>query len=238
MIKIPLYQVIEQDLMQKIKDGEYPEGTIIPKEMELANTYNVSRPTVRQAIQNLVNQGYLQRTKRLGTVVMSPKIDQEFTQIIESFNHEMERKGMSFKTTVVAFKKDVANVTVAKNLGLEVGEEVYKLIRLRYADEKPIVLVTTYIPYTLVTNLNHYDFTNESLYDVLKKEQYPILRIRRTLDVIVSDETTSDLLDVEVGSPLFYFHSLGYSTNQVAIEYSISKYRGDTNTFVFEIENR
>ncbi len=238
MNKKSLYQIIEADLMGKIQSGEYPEGSIIPKETELATKYGVSRPTIRQAIQNLANQGYLQRKKRLGTVVISPKIDQEFTQIIESFNHEMQRKGKSYKTVVVTFKKDVAGENVAKQLKLKATDDVYKLIRLRYADERPIVLVTTYIPYTLIPNLNQYDFALESLYDVLGKERYPVLRIRRTLDVILADETSSDLLDIGVGSPLFYFHSLGYSVDQTPVEYSISKYRGDINTFVFEIDNR
>lgn len=237
MSKKPLYQIIEADLLNKIKTGVYEEGSIIPKEIELTDIYGVSRPTIRQAVQNLVNQGYLQRTKRLGTVVKAHKIDQEFTQVIESFDSEMARKGLIPKTTVISFKQDYANEEVAANLNLSVDDEVYKLIRLRYAEGKPIVLVTTYLPKKLLPYLHDYDFTSESLYAVLKKEQFPILKIRRTLDVLVADETTADLLDVETGSPLFYFHSTGFSEKQVPVEYSISKYRGDTNTFVFEIVN-
>lgn len=238
MSKKPLYQIIEADLLHKIKTGIYEEGTIIPKEIDLTSMYGVSRPTIRQAIQNLVNQGYLQRTKRLGTVVKAHKIDQEFTQVIESFDSEMARKGLLPKTTVISFKQDFANEEVARNLNIPVDDEVYKLIRLRYAEGKPIVLVTTYLPKNILPHLQTYDFTTESLYDSLKKEQFPILRIKRTLDVLLADETTADLLDVDAGSPLFYFHSTGFSENQVPVEYSISKYRGDTNTFVFEIVNR
>lgn len=237
-MKKPRYREIEEDLLDKIKSGVYEEGAIIPKEIELTLLYGVSRPTVRQAVQNLVNLGYLQRIKRLGTIVKRHKVDQEFTQIIESFDSEQKRKGLEPKTIVISFQQDIANEEVAKKLQLTLRDEVYKLIRLRYTQGQPVVLVTTYIPKRLLPNLDQYDFTSESLYQVLKKENYPVLRIKRILDVLIADETTADLLGVDIGDPLFYFHSIGFSDNQIPVEYSISKYRGDTNSFVFEIVNQ
>ena len=237
MQKGPLYKTIELDLLEKIESGIYPENSIIPKEIELTTIYNVSRPTIRQAIQNLVNQGYLERKKRLGTIVRRHKIDQEFTTIIESFDSEMRRKGLSPTTTVISFKIDTANEEVARNLNIMENDEIFKLIRLRYAEGDPVVIVTTYVPKNKIPQLQQYDFTSTSLYDVFSKEGSPITKIKRKLDVLVADETTSDLLDIEIGAPLFYFHSTGFTSNGVVMEYSISKYRGDTNSFVFEIAN-
>ncbi len=72
--KQPLHQQIENDLRQKIQDGTYPEQQLIPKEIELAQYYQVSRPTVRQAVQTLVDQGFLEKRKRRGTLVKRAKI--------------------------------------------------------------------------------------------------------------------------------------------------------------------
>ena len=235
--KIPRHLFIQQDLLKKIKSGEYAEGQLIPKESELTDIYQVSRPTVRQAIQFLVNDGYLERRKRRGTIVKQQKINQEFTHIIESYDSEMNRKGLHPKTKVLTFKLDKATVDIAKHLDINEFEAVYKLVRLRYAENKPIVLVTTYLPVKALPNFLDNDFKQEKLYSVLEKMNFPILQIRRKLDVLKADETTSDLLDIEEGDPIFYFHSIGYSHDRTPIEYSISKYRGDIYSFIFELNH-
>ena len=74
-------------------------------------------------------------------------------------------------------------------------------------------------------------------YQTFHKEGRDITSIKRKLDVILADETCADLLDIKNGDPLFYFHSTGYDATHTAIEYSIAKYRGDRNSFVFELSN-
>ncbi|QIQ21321.1 GntR family transcriptional regulator [Zophobihabitans entericus] len=235
--KIPMHQHIQQDLLKKIQSGEYPEFSLIPKETELTEIYQVSRPTVRQAIQGLVNEGYLERKKRRGTIVRQKKIDQDFTHIIESYDSEMNRKGLLPKTQVLMLKEDTATEDVAQSLNLKEGDKVYKLVRLRYAQNNPIVLVTTYLPFALLPDFMSHDFSQEKLYTVLEKLNFAITSIRRKLEVLKADETTSDLLDIEEGDPIFYFHSTGYTRERIPVEYSISKYRGDMNSFIFELNN-
>lgn len=235
--KIPRHLFIQQDLLKKIQSGDYAQGQLIPKESELTDIYQVSRPTVRQAIQYLVNEGYLERRKRRGTIVKQQKINQEFTHIIESYDSEMNRKGLHPKTKVLTFKIDKATYNIASNLHINEYDDVYKLVRLRYAENKPIVLVTTYLPVKLLPNFLDNDFTSEKLYSVLEKINFPILQIRRKLDVLKADETTSDLLDIEEGDPIFYFHSTAFTHDRLPIEYSISKYRGDINSFIFELNH-
>lgn len=235
--KIPHHLFIQQDLLKKIQSGDYAQGHLIPKESELTEIYQVSRPTVRQAIQYLVNDGYLERRKRRGTIVKQQKINQEFTHIIESYDSEMNRKGLHPKTKVLTFKIDKATHEIATNLQIKEYDDIYKLVRLRYAESKPIVLVTTYLPVKLLPNFIDNDFTLEKLYSILEKMNYPIVQIRRKLDVLKADETTSDLLDIEEGDPIFYFHSIGYTFDRLPIEYSISKYRGDINSFIFELNH-
>ncbi|MCL2559098.1 MAG: GntR family transcriptional regulator [Turicibacter sp.] len=231
----PLHRKIEQDIREKIKTGVYPQNETIPTEMELSEIYDVSRPTVRQAVQSLVNEGYLEKRRKRGTIVKKAKIEQEFTRYIESFDSEIYRKGMFPKTRVLTFTKTEATEEVAENLELNLGDPVFKLTRLRFAEDKPVVFVTSFIPYYLVPELDQIDFSSNSLYATFHAMGHPIQSASRKLEITLCDETTSYLLDIQENDPLFYFHTRGLTANQVPIEYSIAKYRGDINSFVFEV---
>ena len=236
-MKSPLHKKIEHDILSKIKSGEYVENEKIPTEMELSNSYGVSRPTVRQAIQSLVNEGYLERRKKRGTIVKKSKIKQEFTRYIKSFDTDISMKGIFTKTKVLNFTKTTAIQDVADNLNLNEGDPVYKLTRLRFAEEKPVVLVISFIPYRLVPNLDKIDFSKHSLYETFKEMGFPLHSASRKLEITTADETICYLLDVQKNDPLFYFRTQGFTENRTPIEYSIAKYRSDINYFVFEITN-
>ena len=111
-----LYLDVKKDLLDKITSGEYSEGTIIPTEHELSDLYNVSRPTIRKAVQILVDAGYLEKKKKRGTIVCAPKVIQDFTQSISSFDTQMKRHGVVSKTQVITFKMEEASKEIAKSL--------------------------------------------------------------------------------------------------------------------------
>jgi len=234
-MKLPLHKKIEHDLFKKIESGEYPENEVIPTEIELSEAYGVSRPTIRQAVQSLVNAGYLEKRKKRGTLVKRSKIQQEFTRHVESFDSEFYRKGMSTKTKVLTFTKTNATKEIALNLALKEGDLVYKLTRLRFAEDKPVVFVTSFMPDKIFPNLCQVDFAKQSLYETFREFGHPIHSVSRKLEITLADETASYLLDVLENAPLFYFHTRGFTENRLPIEYSIAKYRGDINSFVLEI---
>lgn len=230
------YQEIEEELRKQITTGYYQIGDLIPKELDLAARYQVSRPTISHAVQNLVNQGFLERRKHVGTIVKQIKIAQEFTHIIQSYNSEMRKKGLTAQTQVLYFNKTKATKEVSQALKIAEGDEVYKLVRLRSADKTPILVVTTYLPAKYLDDFNDFDFSIQSLYYELEERNVPIIHVKRKLEVKVANEMVADLLGIKKNDPVFYFHTYGYSKNEVPIEYSISTYRGDDNYFLIELK--
>lgn len=230
-----LYDQIKDDLLSKIKDGTYPEGQTIPSELELAEMYGVSRPTIRQALQILVSDGYLEKRRRRGTVVTKPKVSQSFTMSISSFEDAMRLAGRLPKTKVLVFKRERANAEVEKHLELTRGQDVFKLVRLRYADDLPNVFVESYIPCTLYPGLDSFDFNESSLYAAMDTCGNPVMTARRRLEVIKADGAAAALLDVEAGDPLLLFHTVARDANGTAVEYSVATYRGESNSFELNV---
>lgn len=227
-----IYLDIKKDLEKKIKEGIYEVGQIIPAETQLAQDYGVSRPTVRQAISLLVKEGVLERKRKRGTIVCPSKVEQSFTEHIGSFDAQIHEKGRSTQTRVLLFQKEKVDETLSSVFDCE---WVYKLVRLRYVDHQPNVYVVTYFPYALFSDAFKYDFSVDSFYEMCKEKGHEIKQIVRHLEMIKADDTLCDLLKVSKGDSLFYFSSVGKDEKGAIVEYSLSKYRGDTNTFIFSL---
>ena len=232
----PKYLEIQNLLLQRIKNGDYQEGQLIPKEVDLAEQLNVSRPTVRHAIRNLVQGGYLERRKKRGTIVTQTKIKQQFTHVIESYNTEIQNNGLVAKTQVLNFSTEKASDEVAEALTIKPNTEVYKLVRLRSADNKPVLFVITYLPIAQLPDLQKIDFTHHSLYSELAKAGLEITHVSRKIEVHPATEEEAQLLETDIKAPIFYFHTIGFTKDHRALEYSIASYRGDLNYFMVEID--
>ena len=228
-----LYVHIKEDLLNKIKDGTYAEGKIIPSEMELASLYNVSRPTVRQAVQILVNDGYLEKRRRRGTVVCHPKVRQSFSLGIRSYEDEANTAGAKVETTVLVFGRTKANEEVASRLAVSVHDEVFRLVRIRYVDGEPNVFSESYIACSRYPEIETVDFRENRLYDMLASTGKPVVNAEYSLEGARADSATAAVLDIEAGEPLLVLHTLGRNERGEAAEYSISTYRGEHTTFSF-----
>lgn len=237
MARTPLYAKIRNDLRTKIEQGEYAVGEVIPSEVELAETYGVSRPTVRQAVQALADEGYLDKRRKRGTQVRQRKIEQGFTLTIRSFEEEMKANRKIGRTEVLALRRENPSDEVVRRLEIDPRDEVFKLVRLRYADDVPNVFNESYIPAALVPTFDTYDFQSRSMYDVLNELGEKVVSAVRSIDVVGADPTLAALLDVEEGDPCFLFHTVAKDAADRVVEYSIAKYRGESNTFEVRINS-
>jgi len=234
-----LYTKIEEYIKNMIENGTLNEGDCIPKELDLTIQFKVSRPTVRQAMSNLVNQGYITRVKGRGSFVSKPKIAQEYTKYIESYNVEMQKKGLVPKTVVLKFEILKADAWVAEKLKIEKNDKVIYLKRLRYAlgafDEKPVLFTTVYIPYHSIPDFMNYDFEKFSLYEVLGLYNKSPQKVVRELNASIAPIEISQLLEIGKNSPVQFITSTGFLDSGEIIEYSQSYYPSSRNKFIIEI---
>ena len=148
----------------------------------------------------------------------------------------MSTKGLKTKTKVLYFQRVVPNSEVQTEFNLSTSVSVFKLIRLRYADNHPIVKVTTYIPASLVPDLEKINFSNISLYSELKKRNLAVTHVVRKLEVKKASSEIAQKLAVKENDPVFYFRTCGYTDKDQKIEYSIATYRGDMNSFIIDLK--
>ena len=233
---IPLYYQLKEIILDEIKKGNLEPEDCIPTEKELSEIFEISRTTIRQAIIELVKDGYLYRIKGKGTFVSKPKITQDFMMKLETFDEQIKRIGLIPSTKVLEIKIIDATEEAISVLGLPLNEKVIKLTRLRFANDEPIVIVETYLPYNICSLILQHNMEEESLYEVLsKKTETRIYRVIRTVEAIVAGQYESNLLQIKKGYPIQLFTTIGYNQMGKPIEYSIARYRGDRNQFTVEI---
>lgn len=233
------YSKIYQALLEQIQSGELKEGDLIPKELDLSARYGVSRPTVRQALNLLVIDGYLRRVRGRGSYVTKPKVLQQYTQFIESYNYEMEKKGLVPLTKVLEISLTYPGETVQTQLNIPADRKIVKLQRLRSVSDngagKPIILTTVYFPFDLVPDVFTYDFEKQSFYDVLSRHGVQIKRGTRLLEIKALYKEKAALFGLPDGSPCHYISSVGYDEDGRPVEYSENYYPADRNKFIIEI---
>lgn len=237
-IPIPMFYQLKTILLSTIESGQYGVGDMIPTELELSKTYGISRTTVRQAVLELVQQGYLKRVKGKGTFVSKPKLNHgSFIQKIESFHDEIRSMGMVPSTEVLELSTIHATEDIATALQIEIGNEVVFLHRKRMADGEPIVSIKTYLPYASCSYVLTHDFQHEKLYSVLSSNsETQIHRVYRTFEATAAKESDRNLLYIPIGKPVHHFSSIGCNKSDKPIEYSLARYRGDRNCFKVTVE--
>lgn len=231
-IPIPLYFQLKTLIMDEIKNGTYKVGNPIPTEKELSETFQISRTTVRQAITELVQEGWLYRIKSKGTFVSQPKISQDFIKKLESFNDQILRAGMTPSTEVLELKVMKSNHIIANALELQENDPVIYLHRKRLADSEPIVTIETYLPYESCSFIMEHNLQEERLYSILNQNtETAVFRVKRIVEAVEANRSDLQHLNIKIGKPIQHFTSIGYNTYGVPIEYSLARYRGDRNSF-------
>ena len=223
----PLYVQLKEILREQIRAGVWKSGERIPSEEDLKEQYAISRATVRQALAELELEGYLTRHRGRGSFVSRPKIEMKLRDVY-SFTLDLAARGLHPESRIMVFEVVLRSQEVAEILGLQERDPLIKLVRLRLADNEPLMLETTYVPEQLVPGLTKEDVQVNRLYGVLE-EKYG-LRMERaveSIEPILVDDFTAQMLEVPKGSPALFVERVGVLTDGRKVELSQAIVRGD-----------
>nr|WP_255437592.1 GntR family transcriptional regulator [Thalassobacillus sp. CUG 92003] len=229
-----MYYQIEEDIKIKIDNNEYATGDVIPSERDLSETYDVSRMTVRQAVNNLVNEGFLFRQKGRGTFVSEKKIEQGL-QGMTSFTEDMKQRGMTASNKLLSFEKVKAPQSIAEKLELSEAASVVMVQRIRFADEQPMAVETTYIPLTLFPHMQAEDIQGSFYQYVEKVQPYKIGKAKQIIEASTANEQEMEYLQVSEHSAVLLIERQSRLENGTPFEVVKSAYRADRYKFISDI---
>ncbi|ABO68571.1 MULTISPECIES: GntR family transcriptional regulator [Geobacillus] len=230
-LHIPLYRQVERVLEEKIKSDEWPIGHQLPTEQELADLFDVSTITVKRAILELVNKGYLYRQRGKGTFVSRP-IKEQNLNVFFSLTTEDEKH----PHRLVSFSVGRADREITNKLGIENDMTVIKIKRLKIEGNEPMALEYTYLPYDKCCGLTPDDINNELIYNILKKKfRIALGRAKLFIKPYIATDEKATLLQVEPGSPVFEWERFTYTKQEEVIEYSKFYVRQDKEAYYTEV---
>jgi len=215
---------------------EYAPGQLLPSERDLMQIYNVSRLTVREAINRLVAQGMVKKKQGKGTFVNEPTTE----HMVGSLNSSSEvflLKNYVVKTKVIASKVTDPTPEIRQKLQMSTdeSEKIFFLERVRYANHKPVAHIKCYLPYGPIENIENIDFSVAALYRTL--EDYYRLELYEAYEVIEAasvGKISAALLEIEPGAPVLLNQRTAYLKDGRVIEYEKVFYRSD----IFKYHNK
>jgi GntR family transcriptional regulator len=230
---IPLHHQVRNYLLGCIERGELLPGQILLQEREYAARFKISLAPVRQAILDLVKEGYLYRVPGRGTFVREQKVEEKIS-ILSSFTESMRAKGLSADLRVV--EQGVGKVPPhISSLLAEVEQEVVILQRVAFIKDVAVALLSSYLPVRLVPGLEQEDLNGKSLYRLLE-ERYGIVlaRAENTIEVVRCRGAQSSLLGVPPGAPMLQVEGKTYDVTDRFVEFAQVLYRADRFRFTIE----
>jgi len=212
------------DVLAELAAKELGPDAAIPSERHLMTTYDVSRATVRKAIESLIAEGLLVRIQGKGTFVAKPRF--ESVLHLASFSQDMRRRGLTPSTRLLLVDLERPPADVAKSLRLGASGQAWRVDRVRLADGQPMALEQGWYPRTLLPDLDAHDLDG-SLYELFaEKFGLVIDSAEQTLWGESADATLARRLEAPVHTPLLVFRRISRAGGR-PIEHVVSRYRGD-----------
>lgn len=228
---IPIYLQIKEDILMAILDGEIQDGDRILSETKLATKYAVNRQTARNAVTELVNEGYLSRIHGQGTFVSKKRVEDQRGGIT-SFMQDMRRRGFTVRSELLVGDIIDPDFEIAEQMQLEPLESVYRIKRRRLVNEDIVVLQDAYIPVFQCPNLLAFDLENDSLYRILTEEyKIGLAGAKESLEAVGADPETAKYLEVAPGTPVLFSTRRTVTDENSFVEFCRSWYRSDRYIF-------
>lgn len=235
---LPLYYQLYQLLLEKMRSGEWLPGSSISTEKELAEQYDLSRATVRQAIQQLVSDGYLVRRQGLGTFVAKPKL-RHGPQRDFGITGYLRAHGLRPGWRVLSKEKVIPPPRAAQALALPQSEPALEIVRLRLADDEAIGIHTIFVPFPLAEGVRDEFLTTgeSSLYYLQQELDVTLSESHRYIEAVPANEIEAKALRVSADTPLLVIHRISIAADGRPVEYLRAAYRGDRLEYYVHLEH-
>ncbi len=237
---LPVYYQIKQTIKNWIINKEFNPGDKIPSENELAKRFDVSRLTVRQAIGQLVQEGFLVSKRGYGSFVTNNErlIDSfslEFTGFMDDLFYQISKT----KTKSADIKKVEAPRFVREKLELhEDCEEVVRIKRVRFKEEKSFAYTVNYMPVEIGTNIHEEELYKKPLLQIMEQDLgIEFTEAFQTIEASFADQEVAEGLEISSGSPILFVERIMYTKKGLPVELVQSSYRGDLYKYIVRLKN-
>ncbi|MGG7078609.1 GntR family transcriptional regulator [Clostridium sardiniense] len=225
------YQAIADQIRNKIINGEYKENQVIDDEKTLANKFSCSRMTMKQAMDQLVAEGYIVKSRGRGTLVKqqfkSLKGNKRYSNKPSTFGFNNTFTNDNKKSEVKLFEVIIAEDNIANILQIKKGSFVYHIERVRYLDDLPVIFETIYMSIDRITGLTE-EILKGSLYKYIENElNLRIYNADKLIRAEIADEKDKEFLNIADGSTVIEVEHVVYGDDAIPLEYAIIHYSGD-----------
>lgn len=232
-VSSPIYIQIHNDIKRAIEAGKWAVGDRIPSERELSRNFDVSRMTLRQAIQTLVDEGILERQVGSGTYVANKKVQEKMSGVT-SFTDLMLTQGKQPTSKTISYHVMNPSLSEAEKLKLNEDDQVLRMERIRYGDDVPICFEVATVPEKLVDGLSKKEVTS-SLYRTLEdKKQLSPGKAQQTVSAMSASERIAEYLSIKRGDAILRLRQVTYLQDGTPFEYVRTQYVGERFEFYLE----
>lgn len=229
-----LHAYVKEEILNKIRKGDYKIGDKIPTEHALCESFGVSRTTIRTALNQLTVEGYLIRHQGRGTFVAEQKVKQSLTQTVKKYKDQVAIQGKEATIKVISISVVPADSMLASVLKVDQQAPIQRIERIRYANGEPTQYEVAYVPWDIAPGITA-EQAEVSLYDTLQTTFHkPITFTSEKIELTLADEIIASHLQYEENAPCFYIETVTKSHDDEIIEFSKAFFRGDKTSFTIE----
>ncbi|MFF7604161.1 UTRA domain-containing protein [Streptomyces parvulus] len=229
---VPLYYQLAQQLEAAIEHGVLAPGNLLGNEVDLSVRLGLSRPTVRQAIQSLVDKGLLVRRRGVGTQVVHSQVKRPLE--LSSLYDDLEAAGQGPGTVVVRHEEVPAPADAAAALGVAEGTGVTVLERLRLTHGQPVALLRNHLPAGLLP-LDEARLESTGLYRLMRARGITLHSARQTVGARIATREEAERLDEREGAALLTMRRTAYDDTGRPVEFGTHVYRASRYAFDFQL---
>lgn len=232
---VPLYYQIIEDIKAQLKEGRLSSGEKLPTEQWLCQHYDVSRVTIRKALSELIASGLVQGKRGKGYYVTTPDINLSIAHMA-SLHKALTSSGVISTSRILSIRTVSAPPIMVRSTGIDYGEDVIEIHRIRYANGSPISDQTSFLIEKMCRDLPLENLTTCSLYDMFQEHGIEIGYSNQTFMAALPDDTLKKNLQLTDDRALLSIHAAVFTTDNRVVEYSINKYVPDRYSYSIRLD--